>query len=122
MNWQIRLIGGQDNRSGRVEVYYNGQWGTVCGDHWDLKDATVVCRELGFKHALNSSGKAQFGAGNGTIWMNNVECSGKEDSLRLCPFIGWGSHNCSHDKDASVKCGKSLNVKIRAQNLLLQSR
>ena len=44
----LRLEGTNSNLAGRLEVCYDGVWGTVCQDHWGRAEASVACRRLGF--------------------------------------------------------------------------
>ena len=85
-------------------MFYNGIWGTVCDDAWDLRDAGVVCRQLGFPGARSAPHSARFGQGIGQIWLDNVNCAGDEANFRNCQHSGWGIHNCVHGEDASVIC------------------
>ena len=103
----IRLIGGT-SLSGRVEIYYNGAWGTVCDDHWDMNQANVVCRQLGFPPASQYFHGAVHGQGTGPIWIGNAGCSGMEAQITDCGHDGWGINYCSHVKDASVECSSSI--------------
>ncbi|NXM00057.1 MARCO protein, partial [Tyrannus savana] len=95
----IRLVGG--STKGRVEVLHQGIWGTVCDDHWTMQEAAVVCRMLGFSHAVSAF---TAGGGTGTIWLDEVVCSGAESSIFSCAKNSWGSHNCNHNEDAGVEC------------------
>ena len=98
----LRLVG---NFEGRVEICFEENWGTVCDDSWDTRDAAVVCRQLGF----NSSGalafsEASFGSGTGPIFFDDIDCTGSEETLISCPHQDTQGVNCFHDSDAGVRC------------------
>ena len=103
----VRLVNGPTLYEGRVEVYYNGEWGTVCDDGWDFNDAQVICKELGFVRAIDAKSDAFYGEGSGRIWLDNVNCVGTEFTIGVCSHNGWGDEDCNHDEDAGVKCSAS---------------
>ncbi|XP_070556422.1 uncharacterized protein [Ptychodera flava] len=105
----VRLKDGTTPFEGRVEVFLNGQWGAVCDVGWDIKDAEVVCKEIGLtgamRPALSESGKgAPFPGNEDTeMSMNDVNCLGNETSVLKCDFEN-DTTGCSHENAAGVYC------------------
>ena len=108
----MRLVDGPTKYEGRVEIYHNGVWGTVCDDGWDLNSAQVICNELDYGRAIAAKHNAFYGLGSGQIWLDETHCVGSETSIRSCTHSGWGSHDCAHEEDASVKCTPGIGAYI----------
>uniref|UniRef100_A0A8C9TKF8 Macrophage receptor with collagenous structure n=1 Tax=Scleropages formosus TaxID=113540 RepID=A0A8C9TKF8_SCLFO len=95
----VRIAGGGSR--GRVEVFHQGEWGTVCDDSFDVTDGGVICRMLGFQRATSVFTST---AGTGRIWLDDLKCTGQERSIFECPHRGLGVQDCSHSEDAGVAC------------------
>ena len=107
-------MGDSSYNEGRVEVNYNGEWGTVCDDGWDDTNAGVVCRQLGFGSSGTAVGSAGFGQGSGSIWLDSVTCTGNESTLASCGHLGLNvTRSCSHAEDAGVRCSR-----LQGKNLI----
>ena len=103
----IRLVNGDAPSEGRVEVFYGGQWGTICDDLFDVNDANVICRQLGYMGGTPASFRT-FGEGSTSqpIWLDNLACVSDEGNISSCPNIldSIGDHNCVHFEDVGVHC------------------
>ena len=97
----IRLVGGSGPHEGRVEVYRNNTWGTVCDDDWNLQDAAVVCHQLGY---INATAALGFGAGSGPILFSELTCIGNESIITECHHLLTGVRHCTHSEDVGVVC------------------
>ena len=94
-------------------IFYSGQWGTICNDSWDISDAQVVCRQLGYKDGLTTFGGGNVFRGSRKVWLDDANCTGSEQSLTSCLHSGWGNHNCSSSVGVGVEC--SLTGKFTVQ-------
>ena len=97
----VRLRDTHSESAGRLEILHAGEWGTVCNQGWDLVDAYVTCRQLGFPGVYNSYTAP---SGYGRIWLAGVQCAGTESALSLCRHVPWGESECSHFLDVGVTC------------------
>ena len=109
----IRLVGGSKYNEGRVEVNYNGEWGTVCDDGWSYYSTRVVCKQLGFGTYGSYYRNAYFGQGTGPIWLDNVVCTGSETTLASCGHLGFQViRSCGHYEDVGVRCYGSQGIQF----------
>ncbi|XP_078060508.1 scavenger receptor cysteine-rich domain-containing protein DMBT1-like [Mustelus asterias] len=109
---QIRLTGGGSSCSGRVEIYYNGVWGSVCDDAWDLANAHVVCKQLGCGNVLEMTVPVSCQPHYGPVWLDELNCSGNESYLWECPSAPWGNHDCSHKEDVKIMCSEHKEMRL----------
>lgn len=122
----VQLVGGSEY-AGIVQVWRNGIWGTICDDLWDIREADVICRQLGFASAelaynWNDQYQSTFPHVSGQIWLDNLQCSGSESNIEDCRHEGWGNNNCVHDYDFSEQAGvMCTNPNIVPSNDLLNT-
>lgn len=91
-----------------MEVYYSGQWGTICSYYQSNTNARVICQELGYPDARAGSQSVSFenGAEDQPIWLSYLYCQGDEASIVNCfYYLPWDNFPCySHSNDLSVSC------------------
>lgn len=97
---KVRLVGGPNSKEGRIEAYHNEQWGAVCAEDWDDKDATVVCKMLGYTSGIARTNDYP-NSETLPIWLYSVNCDGSEISILDCKY----SDDCYLIYDAAVCSG-----------------
>lgn len=100
----IKLVGGNGEHEGNVEIFHNGKWGNICDDEWDKYEAEVVCNQLNFHLGGKATHSGIYGKARRKYWMDNLYCTGKEKELAECRFDGWGNSDCEDSEAAGVVC------------------
>ncbi|XP_017044917.1 lysyl oxidase homolog 3B [Drosophila ficusphila] len=116
----IRLVGGDYEYEGNIEVLHNGKWGAVCDDEWDSAEGHIVCRQLGFPGMRKYTRSGFFGPARRRFWMDNLFCEGHEQELVDCHFEGWGENDCEPGEAAGVVCYPPENSLIPAPSPILR--
>ncbi|XP_071840225.1 neurotrypsin-like [Apostichopus japonicus] len=112
---RVRLADGSVPTEGRVEIFYNNEWGTICDDHWQREDAEVICRQLGYSDVDEFYDHSYFGEGYGPI-MQQMNCDGDEAHWQQCPYFGWNTPYCRHYEDVGVRCLSGIEGVVRLIN------
>ncbi|XP_073693828.1 antigen WC1.1-like [Garra rufa] len=108
---EVRLVG--DSRcSGRLEIFHDQTWMSVCDAAFDQQDAEVVCRELDCGAPVQVLGTAAFGKGDTQMWTQEIQCRGNESQIHLCPTSPSYENNCSHEYSVGLMCADSVNVRL----------
>lgn len=100
------------SHEGRVEIKVYDQWGYVCDDKFGMRDADVLCKEMGFSLGASEVRGSSFYPANKKMkrndhtvfMMDELDCKGDEKSLRECDFNGWGVHDCNEEEVLGVVC------------------
>ncbi|XP_062579143.1 deleted in malignant brain tumors 1 protein-like, partial [Saccostrea cucullata] len=111
----IRIVNGSSAQEGRIEVLINGQWRSVCDGYWDRREADVTCKVLGYSGGLPAHSSA-FGGGDKDVWLDGLNCNGKESSLLECSHSVVGSSSCGYSNRAGVVCYHARNDSVRIVN------
>ncbi|GAA56769.1 scavenger receptor cysteine-rich domain-containing group B protein [Clonorchis sinensis] len=111
----LKLVDGPLPTMGTVLVFRSYGWGRICDDHWTMKEAQVVCRQLKMGYALEANRRNHYGSRiSGAYLMDEVRCTGAENRITDCQFAGWGIHDCKQNEEVGVKCAYEAPIVQRS--------
>ncbi|XP_054660846.1 antigen WC1.1-like [Grus americana] len=85
--------------SGRLQVFYNGTWGSVCSNSMTPKTVSLACKELGCGDAKSLERYPTSGRLTGPAWLDRVECGERNSSFWQCPSAPWDPQSCDDLRD-----------------------
>ena len=116
----------KDGAQGFLQVFHQGQWGTVCKDKFNYVAARVACRQLGYNTANVGYAASTTGVGyrNTAIVLDDLECRGGESQLQYCSRTVFLDSNCRHSEDIILDCNDEtppLNAIMNSSIRLINS-
>ncbi|KAH3847161.1 hypothetical protein DPMN_089478 [Dreissena polymorpha] len=97
---EIRLVDGNSTFDGRVEIKVFNTWGTICHDHFEMEDANVICKMIGFNPAKGF--RTSSIEGTGPVYVDNMACDANSSHINDCRYVTYD--DCSHREDVAVTC------------------
>ncbi|CAG9819265.1 unnamed protein product [Phaedon cochleariae] len=108
----IKLVGGRGENEGNVLILHDGTWGPICDDEWDVTEARIICKQLGYpEKSAQPTVNSYFGPARRKFWMDNIYCEGSESEISECRFDGWGQNDCTSTEAAGVICSEPEETK-----------
>ena len=115
----VRLLGGKTNLEGRLQVRIGEKWGTVCNYGWTIRDAALVCHQLGLTldpddWFLERSQIPNAGTNEGII-LSNVQCTEDDIDISKCRAESANEfeNSCTHENDVGVRCSEAAWAGLR---------
>nr|XP_034174512.1 protein bark beetle [Osmia lignaria] len=123
----VRLLGGKTNLEGRLQVKVGGKWGTVCNYGWTIRDAALVCHQLGLTldpdNWLMERSQIPNAGINEDIVLSNVRCTENDNDLSKCRAETEQNfeNSCTHENDVGVRCSEAAWAGLRLGPLAQRS-
>ena len=112
----LRLRGGPSHNEGRLEIFHDNEWGTVCDDFFGRIDAKVACKQMNYTGAEAYLTDVAVAPGR-RFWLDDVNCVGNEAKLTECFYNSgvrtnppWGIANCIPAEQVGVRCTASTST------------
>lgn len=101
----VRLVDGGSDNQGRIEIYFNSTWWSICASHFNHEAFGTVCRMLNLPEPTERYHDSEFDSGNEPILPMDFSCDGHESALLNCRHEDYYDHHCHEGNTVGVVCG-----------------